>query len=84
LNQRNQRIPYYFTAIYLVLNKKDKTVEYVNAGHPTGYALTDKKEMVSLSSNMCAVGFFEYITIQKETIPYIDSIQLLLFTDGVE
>ncbi|UOE55854.1 fused response regulator/phosphatase [Bacillus sp. CMF12] len=84
LNQRNQRIPYYFTAIYLVLNKKDKTVEYVNAGHPAGYALTDKKEMVSLSSNMCAVGFFEDITIQKETIPYIDSIQLLLFTDGVE
>lgn len=27
LNQRNQRIPYYFTAIYLVLNKKDRTIE---------------------------------------------------------
>ncbi|URM32772.1 fused response regulator/phosphatase [Cytobacillus firmus] len=84
LNQRNQRIPYYFTAIYLVLNKNDKTIEYVNAGHPAGYALVDKDEMVSLSSNMCAVGFFEDITIQKETIPYTDSIQLLLFTDGVE
>ncbi|KAF0816804.1 MULTISPECIES: fused response regulator/phosphatase [unclassified Cytobacillus] len=84
LNQRNQRIPYYFTAIYLVLNKKDKTIEYVNAGHPAGYALVDKNEMLSLSSNMCAVGFFEDIAIQKETIPYTESIQLLLFTDGVE
>ena len=32
LNRRNQQIPYYFTAIYLVLDTKRKCIEYVNAG----------------------------------------------------
>ncbi|MGN7401819.1 SpoIIE family protein phosphatase [Cytobacillus praedii] len=84
LNRRNQQIPYYFTAIYLVLDTKRKSIEYVNAGHPTGFALIDNKEIKELASNTCAVGFFEDIQIDKTVITYSDSIQLLLCTDGVE
>lgn len=84
LNRRNQQIPYYFTAIYLVLDTKRKCIEYVNAGHPTGFALIDKKEVKELASNTCAVGFFEDIQINKKVITYADSVQLLLCTDGVE
>ncbi|MBY0122049.1 PP2C family protein-serine/threonine phosphatase [Bacillus sp. S/N-304-OC-R1] len=84
LNQKNQQIPYYFTAIYLVLDTKEKTLEYVNAGHPTGFALINHNELIELSSNTCAVGFFENIDIKKNVITYSDSVQLLLCTDGVE
>ncbi|MED3551337.1 fused response regulator/phosphatase [Cytobacillus praedii] len=84
LNRRNQQIPYYFTAIYLVLDTKRKCIEYVNAGHPTGFALIDNKEIKELASNTCAVGFFEDIQIDKTVISYSDSVQLLLCTDGVE
>lgn len=84
LNHRNQQIPYYFTAIYLVLDTKKKCIEYVNAGHPTGFALVDNKEIKELASNTCAVGFFEDIQITKTNITYTESVQLLLCTDGVE
>jgi len=83
LNSRNKKIPYYFTAIYLVLDTKNKTLEYINAGHPSGYALLNGKELIEMPSNTCAIGFFEDISMEKTIIPYDDSIQLLLCTDGV-
>lgn len=84
LNKRNRQIPYYFTAIYTVIDTDEKTVEYINAGHPAGFALIDGQETINLSDRTCAVGFFEEITVQKKTLSYKNSLQLLLFTDGVE
>ncbi len=83
LNLRNQQIPYYFTAIYLVIDTEDKTLEYVNAGHPAGFALMDEGEVVELSNRTCALGFFEKVDIKKTTISYEDSVQIMLYTDGV-
>ncbi|WP_078378812.1 SpoIIE family protein phosphatase [Sutcliffiella halmapala] len=83
LNLRNQQIPYYFTAIYLVIDTDKKTLEYVNAGHPAGFALVDEEEVIELSNRTCAVGFFEEIDIKKTTISYNNSVQVLLYTDGV-
>ncbi|MGD6818897.1 PP2C family protein-serine/threonine phosphatase [Metabacillus sp. 84] len=74
---------YYFTAIYLVIDTESKTVEYVNAGHPPGYALVDSSEVISLDKGCCAVGFFEEIQITSTVLSYDEDIQLLLFTDGV-
>lgn len=83
LNIRNQQIPYYFTAIYIVLDTKQKNIEYVNAGHPAGFALVDENDLVELTSNTYAIGFFEDIKIKKTSIPYTRSIQILLLTDGI-
>ncbi len=83
LNLRNQQIPYYFTAIYLVIDTDQKTVEYVNAGHPAGFALVDEGDVVELSNRTCALGFFETVDIKKTTISYEDSIQIMVYTDGV-
>lgn len=74
---------HYFTAIYLVIDTEDKTVEYVNAGHPFGYALVDEKTVVPLSGGSCAVGFFDEIEVQKQIIEYNKDVQIILFTDGV-
>ncbi|RDU37639.1 fused response regulator/phosphatase [Neobacillus piezotolerans] len=83
LNSRNQQIPYYFTAVYSVIDAREKTIEYVNAGHPSGYALIDGQRLEDLGSTTCAVGFFDAITVEKKILTYEDSAQLLLFTDGV-
>ncbi|MGG2113574.1 fused response regulator/phosphatase [Lysinibacillus pakistanensis] len=74
---------YYFTAIYLVMDTEQKTIEYVNAGHPSGYALIDEKTLVPLNQGSCAVGFFDEIEVKKQRIQYEHDIQIILFTDGV-
>lgn len=83
LHNEKEGIPYYFTAIYLVIDTKRQTIEYVNAGHPNGYALVDKQTLVPLNRGSCAVGFFEKMEVEKEVIEYHQDIQIILYTDGV-
>ncbi|MGN4806832.1 SpoIIE family protein phosphatase [Bacillus cereus group sp. MYBK108-2] len=83
LHNENDNIPYYFTAIYLVVNTEDRTVEYINAGHPSGYVLVDETNVVELDRGSCAVGFFDEIKVKKTVIPFEKNAQILLFTDGV-
>ena len=83
LHNENDNIPYYFTAIYLVVNTEDRTIEYVNAGHPSGYVLVDETNMVELNRGSCAVGFFDEIKVKKTVIPFEKNAQIVLFTDGV-
>lgn len=83
LNKEDNQVHYYFTAIYMIIDTEQKTVEYVNAGHPPGFALMDDGKVASLSKGTCPVGFFTEMNIEKSIIHYEDRIQLLLFTDGV-
>ncbi|OOR10785.1 response regulator [Bacillus cereus] len=83
LHNENDNIPYYFTAIYLVVDTEKRTIEYVNAGHPSGYVLVDEENIVELDRGSCAVGFFDEIKVEKTVIPFEKNAQILLFTDGV-
>lgn len=73
---------YYFTAIYFVIDTKEQTIEYVNAGHPPGIAIVDQEAKL-LTEGSCALGFFEEIDVTKGVVPYRDSARILLFTDGL-
>ncbi|MET7021584.1 fused response regulator/phosphatase [Bacillus mycoides] len=83
LHNENDNIPYYFTAIYLLVDTEKRTIEYVNAGHPSGYVLVDEENVVELNRGSCAVGFFDEIKVEKTVIPFEKNAQILLFTDGV-
>ena len=83
LQDGKQDMPYYFTAIYFVIDTESNTVEYVNAGHPAGYALVDNQELVPLEKGCCAVGFFDEIKVTKQTLRYTTDLQIVLFTDGL-
>lgn len=83
LQNEKENILYYFTGVYFIINTKQKTVEYVNAGHPKGYAFVDGEKTVPITPTSYAVGFVEDIKIEKATISYDSSIQIVLFTDGV-
>jgi sigma-B regulation protein RsbU (phosphoserine phosphatase) len=73
---------YYFTAIYLLLDTKRKTIEYVNAGHPPGVVIIDD-QVGLLTEGCCAIGFFENIEIHKGILRYKDQFKLFLYTDGL-
>lgn len=82
LYMKDELLNYYFTAIYLVLDTEQKTIEYVNAGHPPGIVLMNDK-VTLLTQGSCAIGLFENIKICKGKIPYEHSIRIVLYTDGL-
>ena len=83
LEEKTKLTSYYLTGIYLLVDTKTKTIEYVNAGHPPGYLYIDGKDLITLGQRNTAVGFFEEMHVNKITIPYTESFQALIFTDGV-
>lgn len=83
LQNEQENLLYYFTGVYFIIDTQQKTLEYVNAGHPTGYALVDEHQTVPITQTSYAIGFVEDIKIEKKIIHYDSSIQIVLFTDGV-
>ncbi|MBP1988979.1 SpoIIE family protein phosphatase [Paenibacillus eucommiae] len=83
LNSRNQQINYYFTAIYLLIDVKNRTIEYVNAGHPPGLILENGVVKAELNQGSCAVGFFGQMDIQKAILKFENSIEIVMYTDGL-
>ena len=83
LEEKTKLTSYYLTGIYMLINTKTKTIEYVNAGHPPGYLYIDGKELIEMGQRHTAVGFFENMKLSKTTISYTESFQALIFTDGV-
>lgn len=83
LHNKEYSLNYYFTAVYLIIDTKQKTIEYVNAGHPYGMALLDGNTLVQLDTGSCAVGLFEPIEVHKSVIHYQQNAKILLYTDGV-
>lgn len=82
LHNKERWVRYYFTAIYLILDPLNRTVEYVNAGHPEALLLTDGNKLHRLQSGGCAVGFDDPIETQKGFISYEQDMKLVMFTDG--
>lgn len=82
LHTSNQLMNYYFTAIYFVLDTQQRTIEYVNAGHPPGIAYVDGVPLL-LNEGCSGIGFFPDIKISKGTISYKDNVKVLLYTDGL-
>jgi len=83
LHKEKESVPYYFTAIYLVIDTEVKTIEYVNAGHPHGYVYLDEMKVTPLNQGSCAIGFFDEIKVEKQVIQYQKEAQIVLYTDGL-
>lgn len=69
---------HYFTGIYFIIDTKNKVLEYVNAGHPKGYALVDEQQTVPLTQTAMAVGFTDEMKIEKKVISYTSSVQIVM------
>lgn len=74
---------YYFTGLYLVINTKKRTVEYVNAGHPPGLLCSVGQEPLLLTEGGLPVGLLPDLKVEKGTMSYEGPIRIFLYTDGL-
>lgn len=80
----DQLIQYYFTALYLVVDLDKGTLEYVNAGHPSGFLIRGNGEDVeTFAQGGVAIGIFEEIEVEKHTLTVGSGDRIVLVTDGV-
>lgn len=82
LYRRDELINYYFTGIFLVVDTDSQTYEYVNAGHPSGLAITESG-CTELTSGGPAIGLFQQIKVTKEVVAYQPGTVIALYTDGL-
>ncbi|ANE48113.1 response regulator [Paenibacillus swuensis] len=76
-------VQYYFTAIYLVVDTKNRTIQYANAGHPAGLMLEEQGRSRPLDKGACAIGFFDSIEVHTQTVEYNEECRIVLYTDGL-
>lgn len=76
-------VSYYFTAIYAVIDTKNKKIEYVNAGHPPGLIYHSDLSVSLLNKGCPPIGLLPKLHINKGELFYKDHATLLLYTDGL-
>lgn len=74
--------PFYFTAIYLLVDTKQKKILYVNAGHPSGLWQVKGEPLVPIASTCPPIGLGADLPIISEEISFEGKGRLLLYTDG--
>lgn len=79
-NERMTRM--YFTCIVLLIDIKNKSIDYINSGHPS-FILEEGERLREISSNEIPVGFLPNHQFQAETLYYKDLTELFLYTDGL-
>jgi sigma-B regulation protein RsbU (phosphoserine phosphatase) len=82
LDIKDPFVQYYFTAIYLMIDTHNGVIEYINAGHPTGFVQADG-QLYELSEGCCAIGLFPEISMKKGVISYDEKMDIFLYTDGL-
>lgn len=73
----------YFTVFYGVINIATMKMSFVNGGHPKGYILRGKNELVALEQNGIFVGVMADIPFESTTIDLSKGDRILLYTDGL-
>jgi phosphoserine phosphatase RsbU/P len=74
---------YYFTAIYLIIDVRKRTIEYLNAGHPPGILIDENGTMIELTEGSIPIGLIKKMIYQKGKLSYEGSVQIFLYTDGL-
>lgn len=72
----------YFSCIYLVLDTRSQTIDYVNAGHPS-FIMKTNDNIHFFESTMIPIGLFEDVAICEKTVNYMKNLELILYTDGM-
>ena len=87
LNQviyQNTTIDKFVTMFLGILNFKENTFEYVNAGHNPPYLINKEKEIYELNKGGLILGVMEDFTnYSKETVVLKSGEMIFFFTDGV-
>lgn len=71
------------TAIYVLIDTKKQTLQYVNAAHPEGILFGKSGETVTLQSNAPILGLFPSIPVKANRIHLSGWHRIILYTDGL-
>ncbi|RHW37603.1 PAS domain S-box protein [Lysinibacillus yapensis] len=83
LFQDNQEAWHYCTAIYLNIDTKTQTIEYLNAGHPPAILQDQNGLQEELFATSPPLGMFKSISFTSKSLEYTEGTRILLYTDGV-
>ncbi|ARD48879.1 response regulator [Sporosarcina sp. P37] len=71
------------TAIYVVIDTKNGTLQYVNASHPEGVMFGKYGETVMMHANSPILGLFPTIQVKAKSIRLTGWHRIILYTDGL-
>ena len=84
LYQQNEREQsYFFTAIYVLIDVKERIIEYSSAGHPPAFVIQEGGGVDLLDVGCPPIGLLPELIIETGTIPLKGRSQLFLYTDGL-
>jgi len=73
----------FITLVYGILNTKNKTLTYTNAGHNYPFLLDKDGNVKTLESGGTVLGAFENFGYEEETLQLNPGDFLLMYTDGI-
>lgn len=74
---------YFFTAIYVLIDVKERVIEYSSAGHPPAFLILEDGDVQYLDVGCPPIGLLPELMIETGTLPLKDRTQLFLYTDGL-
>lgn len=73
----------FVTMVYAIYDPRNRTLEYVNAGHCFPMLFKSSGEYFALETGGCFLGIMEQVEYQSETIKLAPGDTLVLYTDGL-
>lgn len=73
---------HYLSGIFMIIDFKEETISYVNAGHPAFYAKT-QNQLKKFESNNMILGIINHKNFKVESIPLKDISYIFLYSDGL-
>ncbi len=74
---------YYLTGTYVVIDTKEKIIQYASAGHPPGFLIDDVGNATELNEGCVPLGMLPEIDVQTGTLNYSGESKIFLYTDGI-
>jgi phosphoserine phosphatase RsbU/P len=72
----------YCTGIYLLIDTKERSIQYVNAGSPNGL-IVGKDRVSTLDIKTVPIGMVQKPNVNTGKVPYYPGDSVLLYTDGL-
>ncbi|KYD28022.1 hypothetical protein B4113_4099 [Geobacillus sp. B4113_201601] len=82
LYHENGRTTYYFTAMYVLVDVKERMIEYASAGHPPGFLFQPDGTVAELDRGCAPIGLLPRLFVESGRLRYEPGATLILYSDG--
>ncbi len=76
-------IPCFFTATYLLIDRNEQSIEYINAGNPPGFLHDEDGLIRLLSSSSPPIGLSVENQVKAEKLHFSGNARIMLYSDGL-